>query len=171
MNVLEKINKCIEQMKTMSQEEFETIILEKKINDITYDVNDYVGGGFTVKLPSEIASDKESKSSNKDTCKIEKYNPNVIYNYSNQDFNTINKYYQKIMHSYENELKIKIKNSIDCWKSINHIETYTADLFKSDNYYKKILECQQEVSQSKVSTTLILENDKYDKDYDFIGAA
>lgn len=53
MNALDMLNKCIEEMESMTQQEFDNIMMKKNLNCKKYNVDDYVGGNFDIVLPKE----------------------------------------------------------------------------------------------------------------------
>ena len=54
MKVSEMLNECIEQMRNMTQEEFNSIKTARGIIDEQYNESKYVGGGFNIILPKDI---------------------------------------------------------------------------------------------------------------------
>ncbi|MDK0920052.1 hypothetical protein P5F52_14920 [Clostridium perfringens] len=48
------LNRCLNKIQEMSQQEFNDIILDKGINQITYDIDKYIRGNFTLNIMTEV---------------------------------------------------------------------------------------------------------------------
>lgn len=77
LSAIEMLNKCIEELQNMSKEEINNVIESKKIREIKYNFNDYIGAGFNIILKDYDMSTKNTYRF-EDKCKYES-NKKFIY--------------------------------------------------------------------------------------------
>ncbi|AGK96706.1 hypothetical protein [Clostridium pasteurianum] len=127
MNALQKINKCINKLENMTQDEFDAIVVEKNIDKKVYNEKDYVGEGFSILLPNKPKVQLIEKYVS-NTIRFNKNNfstsKNIVHSSCTINYEDINKF-DKENHS----IKIIIQEIENLMAKINEQKD---NIFKDD---------------------------------------